>query len=32
MQELRKFLPPHRVEDLTDSLTLTESIAVLRQA
>jgi ADP-heptose:LPS heptosyltransferase len=32
VQELRKFLPPHRVEDLTGSLTLTESIAVLRQA
>lgn len=32
VQELRKFLPPLRVEDLTGSLTLTESIAVLRQA
>ncbi len=32
VQELRKFLPPHRVEDLTGSLALPESIAVLRQA
>jgi ADP-heptose:LPS heptosyltransferase len=32
VQELRKFLRPHRVEDLTGSLALPESIAGLRQA
>ncbi len=32
VQGLRKFLPPDRVGDLTGSLSLAESIAVLRQA